>query len=119
MEEIIPIPQDDGPNPVVPIAYPPEYTRLMNLFRGLVKTKELSQRGLDLMKDIIEYNPAHYTIWAYRLQTILHLQSDFAEELEWIEELLYENPKSYQIWHYRQNIIENYGMILGISQEKR
>ena len=32
-DDVEPVEQDDGPQPVVPIAYPPQYVALMNIFR--------------------------------------------------------------------------------------
>lgn len=35
----------------------------MDYFRAISRTQEKSQRVLDLLRDIIEMNPAHYTVW--------------------------------------------------------
>ena len=101
-EDITPIPQNDGPNPVVSIAYTPEckcalphlpgtafyasnytcttifpkfvltfllhgtvfkVTRLHDIFRGVVARGELSERVLHLTEELLELNPANYTVW--------------------------------------------------------
>ncbi|KAK3829707.1 MAG: hypothetical protein J3R72DRAFT_263117 [Linnemannia gamsii] len=103
--DVVPIPQDDGPNPLVPIAYTKEYSTTMDYFRAMCKTQEKSERALDLTKIVIELSPSHYTVWYYRQQLLKELNKDLKEELEWIEWMINEHPKSYQIWHHRQVVI--------------
>jgi protein farnesyltransferase/geranylgeranyltransferase type-1 subunit alpha len=78
-EGITPIPQLDGPNPVVPISYSPECncffnwyfciislsldTNLTSLFRGAQQCNEKSERVLRLTELILNLNPGHYTVW--------------------------------------------------------
>lgn len=79
--DVTPIPQDDGPNPLVPIAYSKECryptnslklftdqeskidSDAMDYFRAVTRTNEKSERVLTLIQDIIDMNPAHYTVW--------------------------------------------------------
>src|SRR4051794_25357199 len=89
--DVQPLSQDDGPNPLVPIAYSAECmfftaklgristviiraiysSRLlqhadrdaMSYFRAISKVNEISERALELTEHIIDLNPAHYTIW--------------------------------------------------------
>lgn len=70
---------------------------------------ERSERALELTESIIFMNPAHYTIWQYRMNILDSLKSDLHGELEFLERLAQDHPKSYQIWHYRQVIIEKLG----------
>ncbi|KAJ3288203.1 hypothetical protein HK104_008278 [Borealophlyctis nickersoniae] len=105
-QDLIQVPQDDGPNPLVPISYPPEYLTAMNYFRAIAQKNEKSERALELTSFIIDQNPAHYTIWHYRLMVLEHLKKDFRSELEFIDAVATEHPKSYQIWHHRQLVIE-------------
>ena len=46
--DVTPVPQDDGPDPVVPIAYAPEYREAMDYFRAVLASDELSQRAHSL-----------------------------------------------------------------------
>jgi protein farnesyltransferase/geranylgeranyltransferase type-1 subunit alpha len=88
--DVQPIPQDDGVNPLVPIAYSRECmipscttfsfrscvlcllhsitpkpldSDAMDYFRAVARTNEKSQRVFELTAHIIDMNPAHYTIW--------------------------------------------------------
>ncbi|KAF9425381.1 CAAX geranylgeranyltransferase alpha subunit [Entomortierella beljakovae] len=105
--DVVPVPQDDGPNPLVPIAYTKEYSTTMNYFRAICKSQEQSERALALTKIVIELSPSHYTVWHYRQKLLKALKKDFSEELEWILWMSNEHPKSYQIWHHRQVIVEH------------
>jgi protein farnesyltransferase/geranylgeranyltransferase type-1 subunit alpha len=82
-EDVVPLPQDDGPNPVVAIAYAPEcmckiipfflatlhfqnYWKVrakMDVFRAVLQSEEKSQRVLKLTEDILSANAANYTVW--------------------------------------------------------
>ncbi|WWC90667.1 uncharacterized protein L201_005603 [Kwoniella dendrophila CBS 6074] len=99
--DIKPIPQDDGPNPVVPIMYSEEYRDAMDYFRAVAAAEERSERALELTETIIRLNPAHYTVWQYRMATLLALNKDLEEELQLMNEFAIQNLKSYQVWHHR------------------
>lgn len=103
--DLPPIPQDDGPNPLVPIAYTEEYRSSMDQFRAVTRKNELSDRALELTWEIIQLNPAHYTVWHYRKNILFAMNKDLSEELDLIDELAEENPKCYQLWHHRQLIV--------------
>lgn len=82
-EDVTPIPQYDGVNPIAPIFYTPECKRSSSVdpcrslmefaifadkdatdyFRAIVRTDEVSERVLQLTEDIIRMNPAHYSAW--------------------------------------------------------
>ncbi|KAI9228788.1 MAG: hypothetical protein DHS80DRAFT_22936 [Piptocephalis tieghemiana] len=94
-KDIQPIPQNDGSEPLCPIAYSKE----------LAQKREHSKRALDLTSHIITLVPAHYTIWNYRLEIIDHIKANLEEELAWVEEMAIGNPKCYQVWHHRQAIL--------------
>ncbi|KAG2178052.1 hypothetical protein INT43_003305 [Umbelopsis isabellina] len=107
--DVQPIPQDDGANPLVPIAYSREYSEAMDYFRAVSRTNEKSQRVLELTAHIIDMNPAHYTIWQYRQSLLDALKVDLEEELNFIDELAEDKAKNYQIWHHRQVVVEKLG----------
>ncbi|CAB4412720.1 unnamed protein product [Rhizophagus irregularis] len=104
--DIKPVPLDDGPDPLAPIAYDAEYSEAMGYFRAISQRDERSERALKLTERIIEYNPAHYTIWHYRQQILFSLNKNLSEELDFVKEQIESNPKNYQLWHHRQVLVE-------------
>ncbi|ORX38476.1 hypothetical protein BD324DRAFT_620993 [Kockovaella imperatae] len=100
-EDVEPTPQLDGPDPLVPIMYAEDYRDAMDYFRSISATGEQSDRVLELTEIIIRKNPAHYTVWGYRFQTLLALQKDLEAELELMNEFARVNLKTYQVWHHR------------------
>lgn len=60
--DVTPVPQDDGPNPVVPIAYRDEFREIMDYFRALYLADERSRRSLELTAEAISKNPGNYTV---------------------------------------------------------
>lgn len=95
--DLTPIPQDDGPNPVVAINYNDDYREVMDLFRAVIAADERSQRALDLTAEVIELNAANYTAWQFRRRCLEALGSDLYQELRYIEEKAYDTPKNYQV----------------------
>ncbi|KAJ1929545.1 hypothetical protein IWQ60_001090 [Tieghemiomyces parasiticus] len=104
--DVTPIPQDDGPHPVAPIAYTQEYAEAMDYLRAVMKARELSSRALELTEEIVWLNAGHYTAWAYRLDILKHLNVDLYSELDFLSEFAEVNPKTYQLWHHRQEIVK-------------
>lgn len=137
--DVVKIPQDDGPDPIVSIAYPADcasalslpyilsnltlfasslsspVTDVMDCFRGVLKINEYSERTLALTLDVIEANPANYTVWYFRRRVLEALGSDLKPELQFTADMALQNPKNYQIWHYRREICN---MMRDGSEEK-
>lgn len=65
--DVVPVPQEDGPDPVVEIAYRDEFREAMDYFRAMYISDERSQRALDLTSEVIEMNPGNYTVTLIRL----------------------------------------------------
>ncbi len=106
--DIFPIPQEDGSNPVVSIQYTEKYTKLMDIFRAIIVSKEYSARVLMLTKLLLLENAANYTVWQYRRDCIRHIKYDLEKELDFLDSFADDNPKNYQIWHHRRCIVEIY-----------
>lgn len=108
-EDVVPVPQSDGPNPVVAISYLNEFRELMDLFRAVLVSGEKSHRVLDLTEEILEMNAANYTVWEYRRQTLESIGTDLNGELDFMDSFAEENPKNYQIWYHRRVVVERLG----------
>jgi protein farnesyltransferase/geranylgeranyltransferase type-1 subunit alpha len=121
-----PKPGEATPPPSAPalatIAYSPRYLEAMSYLRAVMAANEFSERCLALTDDIIGQNPAHYTVWLYRMKCLRSLwgvKTDTIEiddqehdpeeqakidkgvdqELEWLERISERNLKNYQIWY--------------------
>eukprot|EP00040_Diaphanoeca_grandis_P005075 m.31264 g.31264 ORF g.31264 m.31264 type:complete len:311 (-) comp16429_c0_seq1:293-1225(-) len=108
-QDVVPIPQDDGPNPACPIAYSMDYRDVMDYFRAINKKQEMSVRAFQLTTDAIELNPANYTVWHYRRKILKNIEIDLKQELEYIGDMIDDNPKNYQVWYHRRAIVELIG----------
>ncbi|XP_026489773.2 protein farnesyltransferase/geranylgeranyltransferase type-1 subunit alpha [Vanessa tameamea] len=104
--DVTPIPEDDGPAPVVVIAHSEKFEDVYDYFRAILKTNEKSERALLLTKDAVEFNPANYTVWQYRRDLLQALGTDLKTELEYVEAVIKQSPKNYQVWHHRRVLIE-------------
>ncbi|KAK0282793.1 CAAX geranylgeranyltransferase alpha subunit [Friedmanniomyces endolithicus] len=112
--DIIPLPTDEGgTHPLAQIAYSADYAETMSYLRALMAANEFSPRALDLTEDLIDMNPAHYTVWLYRAQCLFALDSDLREELEWLSETALAHQKNYQIWHHRNLVVDRLGSCEG------
>jgi len=124
--DVVPLPQDDGLNPVCPIAYTDQFRETMDYFRAIIKLNELSPRALDLTTEAISLNSANYTAWFFR-RKLLHVlippanspqaadsPYTWRKELEYLNEMGRASPKNYQVWHHRRIVIEN---LDDVSQE--
>ena len=69
---------------------------------------EQSQRVLDLSEEIIlNYNSAHFSVWAWRWECLLSLgildtDEGVAAEIELLRRVATDNPKNYQLWNHRR-----------------
>jgi protein farnesyltransferase/geranylgeranyltransferase type-1 subunit alpha len=109
MADVVPVPQDDGPSPVVPIAYRDDFREVMDYFRALYLAGERSPRALRLTAEAIEVNPGNYTVWHFRRLILEALDYDLLQEMNFVEKIAECNPKNYQIWHHKRWLAEKLG----------
>lgn len=103
--DVTPVPQDDGPDPLVVIRYPPGFAEVHSYFRAIQQKDEFSERALHLTNDVIEHNAANYTAWYYRRRCLKELNSDMQKELDFIDMWAKDSPKNYQVWYHRRWLI--------------
>ena len=134
-QDVVPIPQVDQTGALAAIAYSPRYAEAMSYLRAVMADNEVSGRALALTKDLIGMNPAHYTVWIYRMRVLRGLWKNtksvegaaegseveteidgnqvdevlwlnIQEELRWLDEVSFRNLKNYQIWHHRHALVD-------------
>ncbi|KAF5325492.1 hypothetical protein D9619_009721 [Psilocybe cf. subviscida] len=115
--DVQPLEQYENANPIAPIFYTEEYKDATNYFRAIVRANEKTHRVLDLTENIIRQNPAHYSAWQYRYETLLCLLPAETEmqdglprllgqELALMDELAVLFLKTYQVWHHRRLLVQ-------------
>ncbi|KAK7044574.1 hypothetical protein R3P38DRAFT_2879551 [Favolaschia claudopus] len=103
--DIVPLPQYEKVEPLAPILYSAEYKDATDYLRGVVKVGEKSERVLQLTEHVIRLNPAHYSAWQYRYETVLKIQWPLENEIALMDELADKFLKTYQVWHHRRLIL--------------
>lgn len=131
--DITPTPVEVSSEPVAEIMYSQAYSDAMGYLRSIMAKEEHSERVLALTEFIISKNPAHYTVWHYRLETLKSIsrevvpkqdrlpaiyktlfrtdkepeigENDLVENYAWLNAVTEATSKNYQIWHYRQLLL--------------
>nr|CAG4641817.1 EOG090X08PK [Eurycercus lamellatus] len=104
--DVHPIELDEGPFPVVAIAYSDRFKDVFNYFRAVTQSNEVSERAFQLTTDALNLNPANYTVWQFRRILIKGLSKDLKDELLFVRRIIEDHPKNYQVWHHRRVLVE-------------
>ncbi|XP_020223763.1 protein farnesyltransferase/geranylgeranyltransferase type-1 subunit alpha [Cajanus cajan] len=107
--DVTPLPQNDGPNPVVPIQYTEDFVEVMDYFRAVYVADERSPRALALTAEALQFNSGNYTVWHFRRLILESLKIDLHSELGFVERMAAGNSKNYQMWHHRRWVAEKLG----------
>lgn len=105
-KDVVPLAQDDGPHPIVAIAYSEQFKDAYDYFRAILKSGEKSERALALTETCVALNSANYTVWQYRREILKAIGKNLWEELKYIDLVIRRAPKNYQVWHHRRVIVE-------------
>ena len=113
--DLEPLAQDDGPEPVVRIAYPEDFQKTMDYFRRVLVTGEYSARTMELAAEVVNHNAANYTAWQYRRRCLAEMHRDstpeeraaaWRAELAFCCEMCLSNLKNYQVWFHRRACVD-------------
>jgi protein farnesyltransferase/geranylgeranyltransferase type-1 subunit alpha len=104
--DLTPVEQNDGPNPVCPIAYTPEFLDSMNYFRAILGKDERSERAFEVCTRVIKYNSACYTAWYFKRLVIEAIKYDMHKEMADTYQMSLNHPKNYQIWYHRRWLVQ-------------
>lgn len=104
-KDVTPVPQNDGPQPLAVIRYPPGFEEVHGYFRAIQQRNEFSERALGITGDVIEHNSANYTAWYYRRRVLREIRADLHAELDFTDKWARDCPKNYQVWYHRRWLI--------------
>ena len=106
-KDVSPMPQFSPEVKLMKIQYTDEETEIMDIFRAVLNSKEVSLRVYELTTSVISYFPTNYCAWVLRRQCLDKVKEiDPKEELNWLDSIQEQNQKNYQIWHHRKLLIE-------------
>ncbi|CAD8132174.1 unnamed protein product [Paramecium pentaurelia] len=88
------------------VKYDEDYEEIMDYFRAIVKSGEISERVFDLTSIIIQKLPSNYNAYFIRRKCLKQMNLDLSKEMEFINEVTISNQKVYQIWEHRRQVIE-------------
>ena len=116
-DNVSPVQQFSDKVQILKIKYSKNDRKLLDIFRGVLLSKEISVRVYNLTTLVIKNFPANYVAWIVRRQCLNQIKEiDAKEELNWLDKQMVVNQKNYQIWHHRKLLIE---LLNDASHEKK
>ena len=113
---VTPVTQFSDKVKVLKIKYREKEIKLMDIFRAVLLSKEISLRVYELTTSVIFCFPTNYVAWVLRRECLDKVKEiDPYQELNWLDDLMVDNQKNYQIWHHRKLLIEKMN---DVSHEK-
>ena len=103
---------------ILKIQYNSENTqKLMNIFRYILNSEEISLRVFNLTTEILKISPWTYEVWVIRRKCLSEIEEiNIYDEIEYMNMIVLSYPKIYQVWHHRRLIIDR---LNECSQEKK
>ncbi|TVU08959.1 hypothetical protein EJB05_42387 [Eragrostis curvula] len=111
MADVVPVPQDDGPSPVVSIEYRDDFREVWHFRRLILEALDSDLlEELDFVNEIAERNPKNYQIWHHKRWLAEKLGPDIANnEHEFTTKILAIDAKNYHAWSHRQWVLQALG----------
>ncbi|KAL4492520.1 hypothetical protein ABPG72_007633 [Tetrahymena utriculariae] len=100
------LPQYDGQPTILNLKYKPEYVELMDYFRAIIKSDEISMRSFELSGFVLQQLTSNYNAYHVRRKCLEQLKLSYEDELKFITQVIEGNPKTYQSWEHRRYVIE-------------
>jgi protein farnesyltransferase/geranylgeranyltransferase type-1 subunit alpha len=106
-KEITPVHEFSDGVKLLKIKYTEKETKIMDIFRAILLSKEISLRVYEFTSIVIEFFSTNYAAWVLRRQCIDKIKEiELIKELNWLDEMMLLNQKNYQIWHHRKLLID-------------
>ena len=106
-KEITPVHEFSDGVKLLKIKYTEKETKIMDIFRAILLSKEISLRVYEFTSIVIEFFSTNYAAWVLRRQCIDKIKEiELTKELNWLDEMMLLNQKNYQIWHHRKLLID-------------
>lgn len=67
----------------------------MGYFRALFSAQEISERALELTKEVVHVNQGNYSAWHFRRKLLHELGKDLGQELSWLNAMGLKMEKNY------------------------
>lgn len=104
--DVEPLPQFEGKSPILDIKYSIRYEKLMDIFRRIVHTGEISERVYHLAGEVVSMMCGSYTAWYLRKVCLEKFNFSAKDDLAFTTKIFLDgNQKNYQIWEHRRFLI--------------